>query len=301
MTITAKVVADSVARSSGVRITTMEIYYPRMIHSEFMTHRVFARNASSSRAMPVAKLLSSVWHNPAEPSAWGSNKPGMQAGAELTGWRLELTKLAWHGARVGALGAAWLAMKAGAHKQIVNRILEPWSHIRVLVTSTHWSNFWALRDHPDADPTIRELARKMHDAYDISTPKILENGEWHMPYINEQDKSNAVIYDAMHNNGKTVIQEKPETLLRMSAAHCARLSYNLFSGAKPTVEADLKLFDQLAGSAPVHASPLEHQATPDAINQQTGKWMDPDKHGCFTGFKQFRKYVEGEAIMENYT
>jgi thymidylate synthase ThyX len=45
--ISAKIIADSVSSDTNQRIITMELEYPRFIHSEFMTHRVFSRNAAS--------------------------------------------------------------------------------------------------------------------------------------------------------------------------------------------------------------------------------------------------------------
>ena len=84
--IRARVVADSVNKK-GVRLTTVEAVFNRYILSELNTHRDFSRNSASSRAIPVKKVLSQVLRNPAEPISWGKNVAGMQAGAELTGWR----------------------------------------------------------------------------------------------------------------------------------------------------------------------------------------------------------------------
>lgn len=77
MTISAKVIAAS-ARQGCPPIVTMELRYPRFIHAEFMTHRVFSRNASSSRAVPVKKMIQDVIDDPAMPVRWGANQPGMQ-------------------------------------------------------------------------------------------------------------------------------------------------------------------------------------------------------------------------------
>ena len=77
-----KVIADSISES-GKRITTFQLKYPRFIHSEVMTHRVFSRNASSSRAIPVKKMIEQVRNNPAMPIHWGANQSGMQAKNEL--------------------------------------------------------------------------------------------------------------------------------------------------------------------------------------------------------------------------
>ena len=130
-----KMIADSVSEF-GVRICTLQLKYPRFIHSEFMTHRVFSRSASSSRAIPINKIISQVWNDPAMPVHWGANVSGMQAKKELKGWRLSLAKNIWVTASKFACIFAYLFSKIGLHKQIGNRILEPWQFINVIVTST---------------------------------------------------------------------------------------------------------------------------------------------------------------------
>ena len=80
--INAKIVADSMS-PEGVRLTTLQLRYPRFILAEFNTHRVFSRNSSSSRAIPVKKMLEQVQTDPAMPVWWGKNQPGMQAREEL--------------------------------------------------------------------------------------------------------------------------------------------------------------------------------------------------------------------------
>jgi hypothetical protein len=208
MTISARIVADSM-NTSGVRITTMELVYPRFIHAELMTHRVFSRNASSSRAIPVKKMLSDVWHNPAEPIHWGANQPGMQANGELEGLKLKLAKFLWRAAGKMACVPVKLMSMIGLHKQVANRILEPWQHIHVVVTSTEWDNFYALRCHSNAQPEMLELAGAMQRVQNLSSPRILISGEWHLPYVSHEDKKEMEIEDA----------------IKVSAARCARVSY----------------------------------------------------------------------------
>src|SRR5690606_30080072 len=119
----------------------MQLRYPRFIHAEFMTHRAFSRNASSSRAIPVHKMLSQVWNDPATPIHWGASRPGMQAREELKGWKRKAAQAIWKLAGRAACVFAWGAMKLGLHKQVANRILEPWQYIHVVVTATDWDNF----------------------------------------------------------------------------------------------------------------------------------------------------------------
>jgi len=265
----AKIIAASV-NPEGKRIATIQCAYPRFIHGEIMTHRVFSRNAMSSRAVPVKKMLAQVWNNPAEPVHWGANNPGMQSKSELAGWKLWVAKRLWRGAAKAAVAFAWGLEKLGGHKQFVNRLLEPWQWMHTIITATEWDNFFELRCHPDAQPEFQKLAYMMQEAYMTALYTELSAGQWHLPYLTAQELQD-------------VIDKKlPAHLaVKLSAARCARVSYLTHDGKVPSQAADLKLFDQLAGSRPLHASPLEHQATP-------GKSFT----GNFVGWTQHRKLWE---------
>src|SRR3990167_7019338 len=159
--ISAIIVADSISRD-GHRITTFELEYPRFIHAEFMTHRHFSTNAASSRAIPVKTQLQTIKGNTAHPIHWGANQ-------------------AWMEARNHAILFADRFNDAKYHKQIVNRLTEPFSHIKVVCTATEYDNFFWLRCHPDAQPEIQELANQMFALRKESVPDVLEEGEWHLP------------------------------------------------------------------------------------------------------------------------
>lgn len=266
--ITAKVIADSV-NTYDQRITTLELQYPRFIHSEFMTHRVFSRNAASSRAIPVAKMIRQVQEDPAMPIHWGANQPGMQAASEIQGDARILAAGAWINAAGSAALAAQELMALGVHKQVANRLLEPFQLMRTIVTATEWGNFFHLRDHEDAQPEIRALAVAMRDAMEASTPKRLREGEWHLPYVLESE----------------VRLVREEVLRMLSTARCARVSYLTHDGQTPDVDKDIALYERLVGSHPIHASPAEHQATP-------AKYAT-DRSGNFKGWIQHRKLIEG--------
>ena len=79
----AEVIADSVPSFPGRRLTTFVLKFPRFILPEFNTHRMLSKNASSSRAIPVQKMIDAVIDGPAVPMFWGKNQPGMQAQVEL--------------------------------------------------------------------------------------------------------------------------------------------------------------------------------------------------------------------------
>ena len=243
MEISAKIVADSIS-SSGVRITTMELCYHRFIHSEFMTHRMFSRNSSSSRAIPVGKMLKQVKENPAIPIFWGKNQPGMQAKDNLSGTYLEEAKESWYYAAHQMSKRAGELTNLDLHKQITNRLLEPFQWIKVIVTATEWDNFFKLRLHPDAQPEICFLAKTMKEVMDSSSPVILEHSEWHLPYVVAED----------------CLKTTTDNFVKLSVARCARVSYLNHDNSTPDVAKDIALADKLLEAG--HMSCFEHQATP---------------------------------------
>ena len=297
MTITAKVICDSFNNQNNIRITTMELEYPRFIHSEFMTHRVFSRNASSSRAIPVAKVIRAVIDNPAMPIHWGKNQSGMQAHEELDDSHKKSAERLWLDARDCAVQLAKEMSEVGAHKQIVNRILEPFTHIRVIVTATNFANFFALRDHEDAQPEIRELARVMKAAMETSTPKSLGLGEWHLPYLDDEDLANI----NNHMAESSITRHEPNKwdvcmmACAVSAARCARVSYLTHDGERPTLQKDLELYRHLVNANPPHMSPCEHQATPDIHDAYEG-WLRLALQANFSGWVQFRHLIKDESV-----
>lgn len=289
MTISAKIICDS--RYAGDRLTTMELKYPRFIHAEFMTHRVFSRNASSSRAIPIQRQIDMIKEDTAMPIHWGKNQSGMQAREELTGSDRTNAKIQWLYARDEAIAAAEALIAIGAHKQIVNRILEPFSHITVLVTSDSWGNFFALRNHPDAQPEIQELARQMMKALDESTPQVLDSpDEWHLPYIDSEDVTAA--QDKIRSTSITravpTRSEVAKILCAVSAARCARVSYLTHDNKRPTLDEDMNLFYRLAHANPPHMSPCEHQAHPSREARE----------GNFRKWSQFRHTIHGNTVYD---
>lgn len=269
----ARIIEDSIS-ASGVRLTTFQLKYPRYIHAEFMTHRVFSRNASSSRAIPVNKLVQKSLDEMVFPIRWGLNQPGMQANEqELEGEKLKQAKLIWKRmAEYCADGVRELA-DLGLHKQWANRPLEWFGHIEVVVTATEWENFYHLRDHADAQPEIRELAQLMRKAHSESAP-VLRDGfnltdpfNWHLPYVTQEEREQYSVAD----------------LVRMSTARNARVSYLTHDKQEPVIEQDIALHERLVGGEPIHASPTEHVAYPIGGTSWSGN---------FRGWHQYRKDIE---------
>lgn len=276
MTIQAKIIEDSIS-FEGKRLTTFQLLYPRFIHAELMTHRVFSRNASSSRAIPVSKMIQMVREEPAMPIHWGKNQPGMQAKEEIQ--HVGAAQDIWLRAARNAANIAEELYQIGLHKQVANRVLEPFQHISVVLTATEFDNWFELRAHPDAQPEINCLAFRMQDAMAANTPKELDVGEWHLPYVTSDERQ-----DAFFKNN-------PELLRQISAARCCRVSYLKHDGSAASVSDDLALCEKLVGAKPLHASPFEHQATPDQLNEVHG-YHYPELHGNFTGWIQYRKQIE---------
>lgn len=275
----AKIIADSVGYYGGAesRLITLQLRYPRIVHSELNTHRVFSRNASSSRAIPVAKMIEQVRNDPAAPYVWTTNKPGMQGDIVTDPELIAKYDQMWIEAANQAADNAEVLMGEGLHKQVVNRILEPFQWISVIVTATEWANWFELRNHKDADPTIKRLAEVMLAAMEASEPKHLIAGEWHLPYVSKEEKSALPI----------------ATLVKISAARCARVSYLTHDGEFPDVDKDIALYERLVGSRPLHASPIEHQAR--VIN------LNNDEIGLNGNFSplwvQHRKLLETERAV----
>jgi hypothetical protein len=302
VTISAKIITDSIGTDSP-RLTTLQLRYPKFIHGEFMTHRVFSRNASSSRAIPVERLIADVVDDPVYPSHWGANQRGMQAdqecdakvilpsGGEYLGRSKEA---AWDKARENAIELAQAFTAAGYHKQIVNRLLEPFCHINIVVTATEWSNFFALRCHPGAQPEMRLLAEAIRKAMEDSRPLHREPGHWHLPYVGADE------WGGLMTRHYSDFQMVKDLCVRLSVARCARVSYLTQDGKVPSIEEDLALYDRLLSAVPLHSSPAEHQATPDELNLEdyTGgqsAWLHPDHHGNLRGWVQYRKTLAGEC------
>lgn len=272
----AKIIADSIC--NGNRLTTMQLTHPKCIHQDFMTHCMFARNASSSRAIPFEKTLKQLRDDPFIPQTFGKNQKGMQSSVDLSRGDYELAVHHWLEARDAAMAiASRMANPQGLniHKQDVNRLLEPWMWITLCVTGDPggWSNYFALRCHPDADPKLQPQAYMAQLEYFTSKPVEKTVGQWHLPYLNEED-----------------IFALPTSMApKVSVGRCARTSYLTQEGKRDYTE-DLQLHDRLRDHRPMHASPFEHvcQAEP-VLTPKTGK---------FNGWKSYRHMLSGEYVTD---
>lgn len=277
-TFSAKVLADSV-NPWGDRLTTFELVFPRMLLPELNTHRVFSRNTASSRAIPVEKTIEAVYDNPFIPFHWGKNQSGMQAFAEIADERKPACRYEWLARAQDAAHSATYLSQHEVHKQIANRLLEPFMFTTVVLSTTSFAQFEKLRNNEMAEPHFQHLAKLMVSARSESLPEALKPGEWHLPLIYDEDRSKLNLDD----------------LKRVSTARCAAVSYVRHNEVKD-YEKDFVLYERLTTGG--HWSPTEHLATP--LTNQEDNWRAFMSN--FVGWKQHRKEFETEFVPdEPYT
>lgn len=258
--INVQLIADNIS-ASGDRISTFVLEYPRYIHSELKTHRVFSTNSASSRAIPLDIMIELVKANTVYPQ-WTLNQSGMQGIPVTNEITQKQANAIWDNARDAAIKYVRELQKLGIHKQNANRLLEPFQHIKTIVTGTEFSNFFRLRISEEAQPEIRELAEKMKKALDKSEPRLLGENEVHCPFAKDGV--------AEYNDMKTIFR---------SVALCAQVSYRKENSDEQVIR---RIINRLLNSKNLHASPFEHIALP-----ANGKHL-----GNLTGFHQLRHKIE---------
>lgn len=283
MSYDARIIADSVG-PNGARVTTFELTMPRIVLAEFNTHRMFSRNAASSRAIPVEKLLGKIEEDPMLPVWWGKNQSGMQANEELEPILKERAEEEWLLQRDHAVEGARRLGRIGLHKQIANRVAEPWMFTTAVCTATEWDNAWALRVDPMAQPEFERTMHMAFNAYEKSEPRVLNAGEWHLPYVTLDDEVETVW--SVHD------------LCLISSGRCAAVSY-LNQGKRDPLE-DMARAKRILANG--HMSPFEHpcRAMTEADWVHYGMmaavgWVNDRKPvGNIWGFHQFRKELANE-------
>lgn len=279
--ISAFVVEDS--KVGNNRLTSLVLKFPRTVLAEFNTHRVFSRNSASSRARSVKATIKEVIENPYIP-LWTINKAGMSGHWASPRVEAEATEVYLAGRDAAVRTALALLVGSdriegfgrddkeiasrysevvdyyydhmysgtgaepdfglSVHKQVLNRVLEPYMFHEVIVTSSYFDNFLKLRDHNEADPAIWGVSHLLGEAIAHSEPTI---SEIHAPFSS--------------NLEKTLILGQPWPVARphliKSAMESAQISYNDKSRAiKSTATAERGESLLTAG----HLSPFEHVA-----------------------------------------
>lgn len=312
----AEVIAHSVCGTTGKEIKTVNVKYGLIVHAEFLRHRLLSRGVKSNRAVSTKVIRKEVLKDPYIPVWFGANQKGMVADNPVK-WKNFCVSL-WKGARYPAVAVHWVLDKVGLHKEVCNRLLNPWQWVRETITATEWDNFYNLRNHKDAQKDITEISKAIYKVFKDSTPEKLSKGEWHVPYVTTiRDENGKRLY--IDNDGKGLTTNQA---LKCSAARCARSSYDTHDGKKATYlgtfgnKPDSELYQDLVDSTPVHASPVEHQATPmtdtptGEVFNSFGKYLVETKgvthldknakfwSGNFQGFIQHRQMLEGHTCWE---
>lgn len=285
-------------------ITTLALEYPRLIHAEVKTHRVLTTSCSSTRAVPFKAVLINLRENPADIVYWGKAMSGMQAREELSGIKLAIAKAGWVIAREACVLVARVFNAVGLHKQIANRILEPFQNISVLVTATEWDNFFALRTHESAQPEFQTLARMIQD--EIAKTEAVKS-KYHIPFFSEFEHHLEDFFSLDSIDELRVVTK--DDAMKISSSICAQWSYRKFD---PSMDKANKIWSQLVESKPVHASPTEHQAwamenacavDEDGFNPEN--WEAGVTHidkqcrywsGNFRGWIQHRQTIKGNVV-----
>jgi thymidylate synthase ThyX len=225
------------SKYNGTKIATLEVKVPYHTWIHLLTHRAFSRNAQSSRGIPFTRLLERATYIP---ESFPINKPGMSPENYIDKTHPDYQTLCnlWIKARTLAIETANTMYLHEVHKEIINRVIQPYCYITGIITATDWDNFIELRTASSTQEDTRKVAIRVRE---IINDMQFMNQMWHIPYV-----------DTM--NEKMPINDS----LLISAARCARVSYLNHNNEKNNHEKDMKLANQLLTDK--HMSPFEHQA-----------------------------------------
>jgi hypothetical protein len=324
--IKAEILCDSIERVGNNRITTFKLTYPRMIHSELLTHAMLKSNSASSRAIPFKKMVEMVEQDPFIPIKWMKEHKGMQGDDFLNEEESVDCIKRWLEARDNAIIEAKKLNSRVVTKQICNRLLEPFMWHTIICTGTEFENFFALRAHPMAEIHLQDLAYKMLDAMNNSTPKELAPGGWHIPHLEQIETEEFGKFLIQENEKENVTDFSYNTLLKwedskkikISTAISAQISYLKFGSTD--YEDLIDLHDSLVirpyeGKRgirtiqdPIHASPASHCAQAMTEDEYfhyvkgNNKDFPKEMYGwCHNlrGFKSYRSMLPNENSTDS--
>lgn len=253
-------------------VYTMLATYPRAIHAQFLTHRDKSKNSSSSRAIPVLTEIQNIMNDPVE-VYWTRNQAGMQ------GVRIE------DEAEIDKLNALVLAHRESAfelaktlsdkdgfniHKQNVNRYLEPFANITVLISATEWANFDWLRIDGAAQDEIETLAILLRDCRESMVPMPIYEGEYHVPFVDRvRDEDGVLRYYSQDSKQELTLEDA----ILVSSSCNAQTSYRRLD---ESIEKAHDMKAKLQNGDKLHASPFEHIATPIQLPMHNLKGLPLD-------------------------
>ena len=306
----------------GKEIITYSLKYGLIVHAEMLRHRLLTNNVKSNRAVSMKQIRNEVLKDPYVPVKFGKQQKGMVASSEADFKNAGVCRWLWKSARYPAVFIHWTLEKLGLHKEITNRVLNPWQWVRETLTATEFDNFYHLRLHKDAQTDIQVIAKAMLEAkneYPESDIVILKEGEYHVPYVKRSRNTpdGKLVY---LDNDMSILT--PQEAIEASCARCARSSYDNHDGTKALYHkthngkgrSDKEIYQDLVNSNPVHGSCAEHQATPMKIpynehwfTDGSIGWKDGVTHvdkngyywsGNFKGFVQYRQTLKNHVCWE---
>ena len=158
------------------------------------------------------------------------------------------------------------------------------------IDTSRWSEEkWLSLNKGQAEIHMMALAEAMWDAYQESTPKVLKEGRWHIPFGDSIDED--LIQELnLDINNFSLVDCIENAKIEIATAMCARVSYTVVGeeDKEPNYANDIKLHDRLLEAG--HMSPFEHcgRAMGELNPLETG-WS-----GNFKGFIQYRKTIPNE-------
>lgn len=240
--IEAKLLLDSI-NPNGQRVLTYLLSVPNIVHAEILRHRSASFSVTSNRAIPTNKLNGI---DAFVPTSVGYNESGMQATVSLNNEDLNHFQNVWlagyNAMKYIIAQATPLSSNKKVHKQHLNRLTMAFQIPTMVVTICEpgLRNLFVQRVSDKAQPEIHELAIKMEELYSASKPNVLKWGEWHTPFILENELTLPLFERLM-----------------VSCARCARTSYRLNTTNEfSNFESDLGLAKKLIND--YHLSPFEH-------------------------------------------
>lgn len=320
-----EIVADSI-NQQGDRLTSLVLTYPRIIHAEMLTHRMLSRNASSSRAVPVQKMIEAVKNNTFCPFEFQKAHKGMQGSEYFTGQDKEDCIKLWLESAELALQQAEKMKEKGITKQIINRILEPYQYYTVLITGSKegWDNFFELRCPEYVNPDGKSFKSKKDYLKRLNTENIesepsdlfwlkRNKGQAEIHIMDLAEK----IYDAMNESEPEQLEGNQwhipfeskinelypdstlEEQIKVSVGMAANTSYTVVGdGSIITLEKASRIHDKCKEE--VHSSVFEHCARAMSNEEYYlfSKGMDGQEdhqHGwCYNirGFMSYRYIID---------
>lgn len=276
-----EILQDSISEK-GHRLTTFQVTFPRFILAEVNTHRMLSRNSASSRAIPIDTANEAILKDMFVPKAFGSHQKGMQAENTVEGMNAEYAEMIWRGAGRAAVSDAYMLADSGVHKAWANRLPEPFKWHTAIITATEWGNFFALRDHPDAQPEFQEIAHMMREEYESNIPIVTYEGSWHTPLVAWAERRDADQSD---------VPAYWDRLKRISVGRCARVSAEQHNGVRDQ-EADIGLHDRLLDDR--HLSPFEHAARP--FNEREWRLVEILQAAAYDALSIYSPYEMAEGV-----